>query len=148
LNVVKRYEESLQVGKECERLWADYDLQMLLADNCQQMEQYAEAERYYKKAAAMCPVRFMPLYRLAKLHEEQGNKTEAQRLAKLILEKRIKIHSPTISAIRREMQQLREGDKGDAPAPEDRKDVKLVDKIKLWQDSLLEQQAPKEVLPP
>ena len=37
LNFSKHYEESLTVAHECERLWADYDLQMLIADNCRQL---------------------------------------------------------------------------------------------------------------
>ena len=148
LNVAGRYSESLQIGKACEQLLADYDLQMLMADNCQQMEQHAEAEQRYKRAAAMCPVKFMPLYRLAKLHEEQGNKAEAQELAKLILEKKVKIPSYAVAAIKREMQQLVEGEKGDAPAPEDRTNVKPVNKTQARQDSLSVSETPKGLLPP
>jgi tetratricopeptide (TPR) repeat protein len=60
LNFVKRYNESLQAGKECEQLLADYDLQMIMADNYRQLKRYAEAENHYIKAFRMCPVRFMP----------------------------------------------------------------------------------------
>ncbi|MDR1112659.1 MAG: O-antigen ligase family protein [Bacteroidales bacterium] len=148
LNVVQRYDESLQVAKECERLWADYDLQMLMADNCRQMKLCTEAEQYYKKAAAMCPAKFMPLYKLAKLHEEQGDKAEARKLAALILEKRVKVPSATIIAIKREMRQLVESEEGDAPAPEGRTDAKPVNKIQSRQDTLLEPHTPKGLLPP
>jgi O-antigen ligase len=148
LNVAQRYNESLQVAQECERLWADYDLQMLMADSYRQTERYEDAERRYRKAAAMCPVKFMPLYKLAKQHEELGSKAKAQELAGLILKKKVKVASPTIAAIRREMQRLVESKKGDAPAPEDRTDVKPVNKKHARQDSLSEQQAPKGLLPP
>jgi tetratricopeptide (TPR) repeat protein len=103
LNVAKRYDKSLEIGRECERLWADYDLQMLMADNNVQLQQYEEAERRYRKAAAMCPVKFMPLYRLAKQYDAVGDKSRAQELAKIILDKRIKIPSPVIQSIRNEM---------------------------------------------
>ncbi|KAA6348869.1 hypothetical protein EZS27_003669 [termite gut metagenome] len=62
LNVVNQYEKSLKIAHECEQLWADYDLQMLIADNYQKKLQYKEAEFHYIKAANMCPVKFIPLY--------------------------------------------------------------------------------------
>ena len=106
LNVAGYYDRSLEIGMECARLWADYDLQMLIADNCYQLQQYETAERHYRKAAAMCPVRFMPLYRLVKLYDERGDKSRALELAKVILDKRVKITSPTIQSIKREMRKM------------------------------------------
>lgn len=106
LNVAGNYSESLQIGKKCEQLWADYDLQMLMADNYEKLLRYSEAEQRYKRAAAMCPVKFMPLYKLAKLHEEQGNIAEAQELAKIIIDKKVKIPSHAVAVIKHEMQQL------------------------------------------
>ncbi|MDR1340574.1 MAG: O-antigen ligase family protein [Prevotellaceae bacterium] len=146
LNVTGHYDKSLQVGKACERLWADYDLQMLLADNYLQLQQYDEAERHYRKASQMCPVKFMPLYRLAKLYEERGNRVETLRWAELILGKRIKISSPTINAIRQEMKQLIEKDSN--PASESRTDAESVNKPQSRQDNLSEQRTPEELLPP
>jgi O-antigen ligase len=115
LNVAGHYGKSLQIGKACEQLLADYDLQMLMADSYERLKQYEAAAGRYKKAAAMCPVKFMPLYKLAKLHEEQGNIAKAQQLARLILEKKVKIPSPAVAAIKREMQQLVE--RGEMPTP-------------------------------
>jgi hypothetical protein len=106
LNVAERYSKSLQIAYECERFWADYDLQMLIADNYEQQQQYKEAEQYYENAAAMCPVKFMPLYRLAKLYVEAGREDEALALANTILAKRVKVPSPTVSMIRNEMRQM------------------------------------------
>jgi O-antigen ligase len=106
LNVTEHYEESLQIARECERLWADYDLQMLMADNYRQTERYEKAEQCYQKATAMCPVRFMPLYELAKIYLETGKETEALLLANTILEKKIKVPSATVFAIKKEMREL------------------------------------------
>jgi O-antigen ligase len=106
LNVIERHEESLQIARECEILWADYDLQMLMAGNYQKLQQYAEAERYYQKAANMCPVKFMPLYELAKLYDATGDRCRVQEMANLILNKRVKIPSSTIQSIKSEMQQM------------------------------------------
>jgi energy-coupling factor transporter transmembrane protein EcfT len=114
LNVSGHYDKSLQVARECERLWADYDLQMLMADNCEKLQQYDEAERHYRKAAAMCPVKFMPLYQLAKLYDATGSKSRALELAKIILSKKIKIPSPTIAAIQEEMRRWIEREKSDS----------------------------------
>jgi len=106
LNFSKHYEESQSIANECERLWADYDLQMLIADNCQQLKNYTEAEMHYWKAAAMCPVKFSPLYGLAKMYDAIGRKNEAITVAEQIINKSIKITSPTVIAIQREMRQL------------------------------------------
>jgi hypothetical protein len=106
LNFIKRYEESSSIARECEQLWADYDLQMMMADNCQQLKDYAEAEQRYRKAAAMCPVKFAPLYELAKMYDAEGRKNEAVKLAEQILNKPVKIASATIIAMQREMRRL------------------------------------------
>jgi O-antigen ligase len=103
LNVAKRYDESLQTGRECERLLADYDLQMLLADNYRQLKRYGEAEKLYTKASKMCPVRFMPLYKLYQLYETKEEQEKMRRMAKMILDKPIKIQSPTILQIKQEV---------------------------------------------
>ena len=86
-------------GIKCDSLWADYDLQMLMADNCLQLQQYCATESYLKKAAAMCPVKFMPLFQLTELYQETERQKEAQELAQIILDKEIKIASPVINSI-------------------------------------------------
>ena len=106
LNVAGGYDESMQIARECNALWADYDLQMLMADNCLQMQQYSEAESYLNKAAAMCPVKFMPLYRLTELYLETGQNEEARVLAQKIADKPVKIPSPVINSIKAKMTKL------------------------------------------
>jgi tetratricopeptide (TPR) repeat protein len=106
LNVVKEYDKSLQIAHECEKYLADYDLQMLIADNYQQLKQYKKAEVYYLKAANMCPVRFVPLYELEELYNTQGLNAEALSLARKIIKKPVKILSPTVIAIKQKMRQL------------------------------------------
>ena len=106
LNVDGHYVESQQIAVECDNLWADYDLQMLMADNCRQLQQYRATESYLKKAAAMCLVKFMPLYQLTELYLETGRKDEAHVLAHKILNKKVKIHSALISSIKNKMRKL------------------------------------------
>ena len=111
LNFFKHYEESQCIARECERLWVDYDLQMLMADNCQQLKDYTEAERHYRKAAAMCPVKFSPLYELTKMFIVIGCRSETVTVAEQLVNKPIKITSPIIIVIQREMRQLIEEEK-------------------------------------
>ncbi len=106
LNVVGQYRESLKIARECDILWADYDLHMLMADNCRELQQYDETEGHLKKAAAMCPVKFMPLYLLAELYQETGRTEEARVLAQKIMDKKVKIPSPVISSIKNKMRNL------------------------------------------
>jgi tetratricopeptide (TPR) repeat protein len=103
LNVTERYEESLQIARKCERLWADYDLQMLLADNYEKLQQYEVAEKHYRKAAAMCPVKFVPLYKLYQLYKIINEDEKVQRMAKMILDKPMKVRSPTVLRIKQEV---------------------------------------------
>jgi len=103
LNVAGRYDESLVIAAECEQRLADYDLELLIADDYLRLQRYDEAESRYRKAAAMCPVRFMPLYRLVKLYQAAGRDAEARSLAAIILQKKVKVPSPEITAILMEM---------------------------------------------
>ena len=106
LHFAGHYEKSLSIALECERLWADYDLQMLIADDYRRLRDYAAAEQCYRKAAAMCPVKFVPLYLLAKMYDVTGHRSEAIALATQIINKPVKISSPEITDIQREMMQL------------------------------------------
>ena len=105
LNYSKHYEESLSIARECESLWADYDLQMLIADDCQQIKDYPEAEQHYQKAKAMCPVKFVPLYKLFQLYEVTGEKENMRKIAETIISKPVKIMSPTVNQIKKEVKQ-------------------------------------------
>ena len=106
LNVAGQYKESLRMAHECEKRWADYDLQMMMADSYQKLQQYREAEARYRKAAFMCPVKFFPLYKLYQLHVMQGEQEKAQTMARKISEKPVKVYSPEVMSIKHEMEQL------------------------------------------
>lgn len=149
LNVAKHYEKSLGIAHECERLWADYDLQMIMADNHEKLQQYEDAERHYKKAAAMCPVKFMPLYRLTELYLASGQISQAKKIAEKIIDKEIKIPSSTINVIKDKMRSLINGqDSINTTLPKSRAGEKSNNKIRPRQDNFSENRVPGRKLPP
>jgi tetratricopeptide (TPR) repeat protein len=79
---------------------------MLMADNYLQLKEYKEAERHYIKASHTCPVKFMPLYELAKIYAEEGRNDKALVLANTILAKKVKVQSATLFTIKKEMREL------------------------------------------
>jgi len=148
LNVAGYYEESLQIASECEKLWADYDLQMLMANNCLQLKQDRETESHLKKAATMCPVKFMPLYRLTELYLETGRRGEARILAQKILDKKVKIPSPVINSIKNKIRNLlNEPDSLDNSSQLINHDMKPTTTF-LWQDCFLDSPTPRALLLP
>jgi tetratricopeptide (TPR) repeat protein len=106
LHEVKEYAKSLSVFERCVRYYNDMDVQMLLADNYKESGRYDEAEKHYKLAAGMCPGKFMPLYELAKFYETAERHEDALTIARQIINKKIKIPSATVTAIKNEMQRL------------------------------------------
>lgn len=106
LSKIGQYEKSLAVAERCSRLWADYYLQIILGDDCLKLGRHRFAETYFSNAAAMCPVRFIPWYKLVTVYQAMGRTDDARALAQLILDKTIKVPSPVVYAIRREMRQL------------------------------------------
>lgn len=84
---------------------ANYDTALLLADTEKECGEHTLAESHYRLASDMCPVRFMPLYSLFMLYEEQGRKDEMNEIGKLILSKPIKVQSDTVRRIRLSVRQ-------------------------------------------
>ncbi|MFV0506144.1 MAG: O-antigen ligase family protein [Bacteroidales bacterium] len=100
LNYVHKHEESNKILLECAVKFNDYDLQMLMADNYMSLENFKQAEQTLKHASCMIPNRFYPLFKLVELYRNTDQTDKAQTLAKEILEKQVKIPSPTISYIK------------------------------------------------
>lgn len=104
LNVIEDYERSLQIAHQCEKLWADYDLQLLIGDNYQQTGQYTKALYHFEKAAYMCPVRFIPLHRMFRIYRDMGEKEKASLLAHQIINKPVKVMSNDIRRIKEDVE--------------------------------------------
>ena len=109
------YEESIRVFENCTKYYNDMDVQMLMAYNYKELERYEETEQHFKIAAAMCPNRFYPLYELALLYDRTGRKEEAVALAEEIVDKDVKVPSPTIAAMKQRMEKLIQINKNEMP---------------------------------
>ena len=88
LNYGKYYNQSQEMAEQCSELWADYNLQLLMADNCINTTQYDNAEKHLKLASLMCPARFVPLYELMKLYQLKGEEKKTIQIAEIILKKK------------------------------------------------------------
>lgn len=106
LNYIGEYRRSQQVLDECVRRMDDYDTRLLAASNHEHMGNYGLSEQHLRKASAMCPVRFVPLYQLAKLYEKMGRYDDRRCMARQILDKEVKVPSQRITDIKDEMRYI------------------------------------------
>lgn len=107
LNYIGEWKKSNELMSECSQLYNDNDVQLILADNCEQLKQYKLAEKHLLLAYQMIPNRFIPLYRLVLLYDKMGEHGKAVNLAHLILKKPVKIPSYEISQIKTEMKNFK-----------------------------------------
>jgi hypothetical protein len=91
----------------------------------------------------------MPLYELTELYTATGRTDEARTLAQQIVDKKVKIPSATVHAIKQKMQKLIDRkEEIHVPASESRTDVEPINKTQPGQGHLLENETPKEPQPP
>lgn len=103
LNFIDRNAESNRLFIEASHFMNDIDLQLQMADNYQKLKQYEAAEKCLLLASEMIPNRFIPLYRLAKLYEKTNQIEDATKIAKLLINKPVKMMSWDIMTIKMEM---------------------------------------------
>lgn len=103
LYMIERYNDCLPLLKACRNHWADYDLEMLFGETYFQLKQYEKAAEHYKTATEMCPVKFIPLYKLYLVRKEQGENEKAHTLALQIINKKVKVPSFEINRIKAKM---------------------------------------------
>ena len=108
LNHIGEYRCSQQVLDECTSRMDDYDTHLLSASNHEHMGNYGLAAQHLHKASAMCPVRFVPLYKLAKLYGKMGRYADQHRVAQKIMDKMVKVPSQRITDIKDEMRYILE----------------------------------------
>ena len=103
LQEMKQYTESLEVALKCRQYWADYDLELIIGENYQQLNKPELAEKY-NSASMMCPSRFLPLYKLFHLYKTNGEKERSLAMAEAVISKPMKIKTTTIRMMKREME--------------------------------------------
>jgi len=101
LNYVERYKESLALTKVCMKVYNDYDVQLLLADNLEHCGQSKQAITAYRHASDMIPSRFIPLESMMDLYQQTGDTINARLIADEILSKPVKVPSPQVEEIKR-----------------------------------------------
>jgi len=99
LNIAGRHAESIVILNACQKLFNDYDLQMLLADNYHKKGELEEAVQIYQHASYMIPCRFLPVYQLFKIYREANQREMAVKYAREIVNKKMKIPSFTVTSI-------------------------------------------------
>ena len=97
LNSLQRYEESLDLLKQCSKCWNDYYVQILYSDNYAKMGNIDSALIACDLAYNMIPCRFEPLYRKMLIYGMSGDTVRAVRTAYEILEKPVKVHSEKLN---------------------------------------------------
>lgn len=103
LNANGQYKKSIAILSKCKKYFNDYDIQLLLAENYKKIHKTNKAITHYKQAAYMIPNRFWPLYMLVRIYKNKNEESKAVNIAKRIINKKVKISSPTIISIKNKM---------------------------------------------
>ncbi|TFF36137.1 O-antigen ligase family protein [Mucilaginibacter psychrotolerans] len=106
LSMTKHFKKALYVLHKAEQINNSTIVQLAIGDSYMGMKQYAKAEQSYHTAWLMVPGRFYPKYLLVKLYLESGQNAKAVTVARELLTKEIRIKSPAIKQMLREMKKL------------------------------------------
>lgn len=105
---ISKHENAVKILEQAKLHLNTTIIETALGDAHKKQQQYSKAEKAYRQAADMIPTRFYPLYLLAKLYEESGQKNKAIKMAKNILKKDIKVPSKAIEEMQEEVRVLLE----------------------------------------
>ncbi|MBQ7946246.1 MAG: O-antigen ligase family protein [Bacteroidales bacterium] len=108
-----RYEDCIVKAMDCRRYWADYDVEMLIAQAYEKLQQDDLAEAYFIHASNMCPNRFFPLYYLMNLYQRKGDSARTRDMADKIITKPVKVPSSEVSRMRQEAKKILQSNKND-----------------------------------
>lgn len=97
------YINCLKIAQECQLYWSDYDLELIQAEAYTDMNIHNKAIMHLQKARYICPARFVPLYELFQLYKTIGKIEDAKNIAKIIINKPVKIPSSKINFIQAEI---------------------------------------------
>lgn len=110
LSMNKQNRQAVKILEEAKIHLNTTIIETALGDAYRDLKQCNNAEKAYQNAANMIPIRFFPMYLLAKMYDESGNRTEAIAMAQKILNKNIKVPSTAIKEMKAEMKILVKSD--------------------------------------
>lgn len=108
LSKVGKYKESNLVIQKAVMISCDPMLYNIMGKNYQSLKQYEQAEKSFRQASYIVPNRMYPHYLLFKLYYETGSMEKAKQTAEHALNKRIKVDSPAVQEMRKEIKELLE----------------------------------------
>jgi len=103
---LSRHEASIAVLQRGRTASADPMFSILIGHCQQAMGDHENAERSYRFAAHQVPNRLYPLYLLAKLYDETGEREKAREMATEVVRKEAKVHSPAVDEMKAEMEKI------------------------------------------
>ncbi|TKG87347.1 hypothetical protein EYV94_28365 [Puteibacter caeruleilacunae] len=106
LNICGQYKRSISIIDKYINKLNDYDVQMLLGNNYENLKQYDKALEHYQKASLMIPSRFICLYQQFRVFNQLKDKKNALRIATIIKNKEVKIKSKTIDLIKEKVSEF------------------------------------------
>lgn len=104
LNYAEKYTESLEITKACTKIYNDYDIQLLLADNQENTGDLEASINTYRHASYMIPCRFIPLDGLMRVYQKRGDIACADSVARMIQQKHVKVSSSVVDNIKKQAQ--------------------------------------------
>jgi O-antigen polymerase len=103
LYLTGNYPESIRIFERAKLYNSDEILYCSLGDSYKACKMYDRAEETYLFASCMVPHKLYPLYLLANLYEETGQRTKASDIAKRVLDKDVKVKSQATDEIKMKM---------------------------------------------
>lgn len=113
LYLAERYDDCIVKAMDCRRYWADYDVEMLIAQAYEKLHYDDFAEAYFIHASRMCPNRFFPLYYLMNLYQRNGDSARTRDMAEKIISMPVKVPSSEVSRMRQEAKTILQSNKND-----------------------------------
>jgi O-antigen polymerase len=102
----EKYAESKTMLERAAKYNTDEILCCSMGDSYKALKMYSEAEKAYRQASFMVPHKLYPLYLLATLFDETGQRVKALEFANLILQKEIKVESEATNEIKLKMKKI------------------------------------------
>ncbi len=106
LSMAGEHERAIEVLNKSNKYLTNTILYTALGDSYKALGENQNAEQAYMHAHYMIPSRFYPLYLLAKLYDEMGQKDLVVKIATEVLEQKVKIESTAVAEIKEEMKLL------------------------------------------